>query len=232
MASFLRKLICGGLMVPGRVPIAGRPFQELARVCAGTYKDRRFLGGLLPWPWISPRAEYRFRGEARFGRDVFIDDHCVVYSADAACRLVLGNRVSVHRGTILHLGEGGSVAVGDDTHIQNDCQITALGPVRIGRQVQLAPRCALYPYDHGFDDPDTSIQEQPLRLRGGITIDDDVWLGYGVIVLDGVTIGKGAVIGAGAVVTKDIPSCAIAAGVPARIIGQRGEGVVPPGETS
>nr|WP_245969802.1 DapH/DapD/GlmU-related protein [Thiocapsa rosea] len=52
-------------------------------------------------------------------------------------------------------------------------------------------------------------------------IEDDVWLGYGSVVLDGVTIGRGAVIGAGSVVTKDIPSGAIAAGAPAKELGRR-----------
>ena len=50
---------------------------------------------------------------------------------------------------------------------------------------------------------------------------DDVWIGFGVIILDGVTIGKGAIIAAGSVVTKSIPENAIAAGSPARVIKSR-----------
>lgn len=48
--------------------------------------------------------------------------------------------------------------------------------------------------------------------RGPIVIEDDVWIGFGCIVLSGVTIGKGAVIGAGSVITKDIPPYAVYAG--------------------
>ncbi|WP_117236154.1 acyltransferase [Vibrio maerlii] len=47
-----------------------------------------------------------------------------------------------------------------------------------------------------------------------VTIGDDVWIGYGCIVLPGVCIGDGAVIGAGSVVTKDIPAYSMAAGNP------------------
>ncbi len=54
-----------------------------------------------------------------------------------------------------------------------------------------------------------------------ITIEDDVWIGAGSIILDGVKIGYGAVIAAGAVVTKDVPPYAIVAGVPARIVKYR-----------
>ena len=84
----------------------------------------------------------------------------------------------------------------------------------------IAPNCAFYPYDHSIA-PDELIKNQPLQTKGGIVIDDDVWLGCGAIVLDGVRIGKGAVIGAGAVVTKDVPDGAIAAGLPARVINMR-----------
>ena len=55
----------------------------------------------------------------------------------------------------------------------------------------------------------------------GITIGDDVWIGVGVRIVDGVHVGNGCVIGAGAVVIKDVPDRAIAAGVPARVIGTR-----------
>lgn len=62
------------------------------------------------------------------------------------------------------------------------------------------------------------MRELPLTSRGDIVVEDDVWLGLHVCVMDGVTIGQGAVIGAGAVVTKDIPPYAIAGGVPASVI--------------
>jgi len=51
-----------------------------------------------------------------------------------------------------------------------------------------------------------------------VVLQNDVWLGHGVVVLPGVTIGSGAAIGAGAVVSKEIPPFAVAVGVPARVI--------------
>lgn len=57
--------------------------------------------------------------------------------------------------------------------------------------------------------------------KGGITVEDDVWLGYRATVLDGVTIGQGAVVAAGAVVTKDVPPYTIVGGVPATTIRKR-----------
>lgn len=54
-----------------------------------------------------------------------------------------------------------------------------------------------------------------------VTIGNDVWIGYGALVVGGVKIGDGAVVGAGSVVTKDIPPYAIVAGVPAKVIRYR-----------
>jgi galactoside O-acetyltransferase len=50
----------------------------------------------------------------------------------------------------------------------------------------------------------------------GITIENNVWIGHGCSVLDGVTVGEGAVIGAGSVVTKDVPPFAVVTGIPQR----------------
>lgn len=50
------------------------------------------------------------------------------------------------------------------------------------------------------------------KSKGPIIIKDDVWIGYGTIILSGVTIGQGSIIGAGSVVTKDIPPYSIYVG--------------------
>jgi acetyltransferase-like isoleucine patch superfamily enzyme len=91
----------------------------------------------------------------------------------------------------------------------------------MGPRVQIAPNCAFYPYNHGFA-PGKPILHQPLESKGDILIEEDAWLGVGVIVLDGVRIGKGAVIAAGSVVTQNIPDGAIAMGAP-RVVKMRAD---------
>jgi acetyltransferase-like isoleucine patch superfamily enzyme len=54
-----------------------------------------------------------------------------------------------------------------------------------------------------------------------VVIGDDVWVGYGAILLAGCHIGRGSVVAAGAVVTNDVPECTVVAGVPARAIRRR-----------
>lgn len=57
--------------------------------------------------------------------------------------------------------------------------------------------------------------------KGDIVIGNDVWIGYGAVILSGVTIGDGAIIGTNALVTKDIPPYTIAGGIPAKPIRKR-----------
>ena len=59
--------------------------------------------------------------------------------------------------------------------------------------------------------------------KGDITVDNDVWIGYGATIMSGVHIGQGAIVAAGAVVTKDVPPYAIVGGVPAKVIKYRFE---------
>ncbi|MBL0356227.1 MAG: CatB-related O-acetyltransferase [Chitinophagaceae bacterium] len=66
-----------------------------------------------------------------------------------------------------------------------------------------------------------SSPERDATSKGPVIIEDEVWLGFGAIVLSGVTIGKGAIIAAGSVVVKDIPPYAIAGGNPAEVIKYR-----------
>ncbi|MCU0474307.1 MAG: acyltransferase [Bacteroidales bacterium] len=55
-------------------------------------------------------------------------------------------------------------------------------------------------------------------IKGSITLEQDCWLGAGVIIMPNITIGKGAIVGSGAVVTKNVPAYTVVAGVPAKII--------------
>lgn len=60
------------------------------------------------------------------------------------------------------------------------------------------------------------------EVYGSVTIGNDVWIGRRVMIMPGVSIGNGCVIGAGAVVTHNVPDYCVAAGVPAKIVKERG----------
>jgi len=210
------------LMALSGVPALGRLSVRLAEAWAGPYKDRRILAQVSSRSYISTHAQIRCP-RLHLGRGCFIDDDVTIYAHADGGEVRLGERVHLYRGTIIEVGAGGSVSIGDDTHIQASCNLKGfLRNLVIGRNIQIAPQCGFSPYEHNFEERNVLIQSQGIRSAGDIVLEDDVWLGLGVKVLEGVRIGRGAVIGAGAVVTKDIPAYAVAVGVPARVIRTRG----------
>jgi acetyltransferase-like isoleucine patch superfamily enzyme len=107
--------------------------------------------------------------------------------------------------------------------LNEDIHLNGYGGISIGNHVLIGHRCSFFSDEHCFDDPDEFILYQG-RKPAPIIIEDDVYFGCNVVVLSGVTIKRGAVVGAGSVVRHDVPSLAIVAGVPAKIIHYRGDG--------
>ena len=134
----------------------------------------------------------------------------------------LGNGVRVGHGCVL-TAQSGSLEIHDGVSLSPGAHVAADdGRIVIGAKCAIGPGCVLRAANHRFSRRDVPILEQG-HEPGAITIGDDVWLGANCVVTPDVTIGRGAVVGAGAVVTRDVPEYAIAAGVPARVIGWRGE---------
>lgn len=150
------------------------------------------------------------------------------------CRLLLlGKRVKVGsgfsfgRGTVFWAPNG--IVIGDNVYIGKYCTIQA--DARIGNDVLIANNVGLIGrYDHDFSFVGKTIAASPhvgdsdYRFRGAnqeVRICDDVWIGYGAIILTGVEIGRGAIVAAGSIITHDVAPYSIVAGTPARQIGQR-----------
>lgn len=170
--------------------------------------------------FMSPSASLSHPGFSS-GERCFVGRNVIVYEDERGGSVALGNAVHVHEGTTIQTGEGGSVVIGDGTHIQPRCQISAYcAEIKIGERVEIAPSCAFYPYNHKMN-VEQPIRDQPLYSRSGITVGNDAWLSFGVVLLDGADIGDGAVIGANSVVNTSIPPNAIAVGSPAKVVGTR-----------
>jgi acetyltransferase-like isoleucine patch superfamily enzyme len=119
-----------------------------------------------------------------------------------------------------------SLVVGDNVYIGMGCTIECDGVigsgVSIGNGVGLVGR-----RDHDFRTQGLTVVASPWvgdpdgHDAGRIVIGDDVWLGFGSIVLSDVNVGRGAIVAAGTVVVSDVPEYAIVVGNPARIVGYR-----------
>ena len=134
--------------------------------------------------------------------------------------IAIGANCALDRGvTLLCSGaasERPKIRILANTYINRNTIIDAFSAIQIGRDCAIGPNCYLTDHDHGLES-DLPPLQQPMIARKTM-IGDRVWLGANVTVLKGVQIGSDAVVGAGSVVTKDIPSNAIAVGVPARIL--------------
>lgn len=120
-------------------------------------------------------------------------------------------------------GGSGDIVIGESCVFNSGCVLYSGNGITVGNAVSVAANCVFAPTNHQYDDPDTFIQSQGFRpSKGGIVIEDDVWLGANVVVLDGALLRRGAVIAAGSVVRGEVETYAIYAGAPARRIGERG----------
>ncbi|MBP2283104.1 acetyltransferase-like isoleucine patch superfamily enzyme [Flavobacterium sp. CG_23.5] len=113
------------------------------------------------------------------------------------------------------------IKIGNHVSIQHDCHIGAINKIIIGNNVLLASKVYITDHFHGEITKEALLLPPSLRKlfsKGPVIIEDNVWLGEGVVVLPGVTIGENSIVGANAVVTRSIPRNCVAAGNPARVV--------------
>jgi acetyltransferase-like isoleucine patch superfamily enzyme len=131
-----------------------------------------------------------------------------------------GSRVEVEHGVFLKIvDDDARVVIGNSVFIGTGCEIDAAQSVSIGAHTLLAP--GVFITDHAHRAARGVLLDQQGHDCAPVMIGEDVWIGAHAVVLQGVTIGNGAIVGAGAVVTRSVPANAIAAGVPAQVIGER-----------
>lgn len=122
------------------------------------------------------------------------------------------------------VGGSGNVYVGKDSFINSGCVIFSGNGVTIGEFVLIAPNCTLAATNHSYSVRDKTIRHQGfLPSKGGIRIEDDVWVGANTTILDGAILRQGCVIGAGSLVRGEVEAYSVNSGNPLRKIGMRGE---------
>jgi maltose O-acetyltransferase len=107
--------------------------------------------------------------------------------------------------------------LGNYVWIAGHCALNCAGGIRIGDNTIFGPFVHIYSSNHQYDDTN-ALPFGSKEYARPVDIGANVWLAGDVTVVPGVTIGEGAVVAAGAVVAKDIPPCAVAAGLPARVV--------------
>ena len=119
-------------------------------------------------------------------------------------------------------GGSGHVRIGENCYINSGCVLYSGNGITIGNDVLIAANCTLAPVNHAYHDRSTSIRAQGFQpSRGGILIEDDVWIGANSVILDGAVLRRGCVVAAGSLVRGELPSYSICRGTPAIPVGER-----------
>jgi acetyltransferase-like isoleucine patch superfamily enzyme len=180
------------------------------------------LANRLRFPGLHCGVGVEIDGEGlSFGDAAVVGAYSRLYLGPTG-RLRLGDAAALGRD--VHIETRGLVSIGARTGVNDGARIN--GSVSIGRGCAIGPGLNVSSGTHVFRsaEPWLPIAEQERRYPASdrpVRVGDDCWIGAHVAVMPGVTIGRGAVIGANAVVTRDVAPYAIAAGAPARAIGER-----------
>lgn len=167
----------------------------------------------------------------RLTREYYMTDHEDAERRRAILEELLGEiGKNVEIDTPFYCDYGKNIHIGSDVIINMNCTFVDNKPIRIGSKVLIASNVQIYTSSHPI------LPQERLRLDGNETeepffrtyalpveIQDNVWIGGGVVILPGVTIGKNSVVGAGSVVTRSIPANCVAVGNPCRVIRRFGE---------
>lgn len=189
---------------------------------------QRLRGALrrMPHSYVGPRVALQGRRRLHLGAGTVLAAD-VVIDALSSDGVHLDDSVTVDRraiiratGSIRRIGVG--VRIGRRSAVGVDCFIHGGGGVTIGRDVLLGPGVRIFSENHDFALRGVPIIEQG-ETPAAVEIGDDVWIGAGATVLAGARIGTGAIVAAGAVVRGDVEPYSIVAGVPARVVGHRGD---------
>lgn len=169
---------------------------------------------------IESGVRIRFADGIELGRNVYIDQGVYLHACPQGIKI--GDNSFVMHGSVLHVYNfrdlpHAFIHIGANSLIGELNVLRGQGGITIGDRVYTAPLVQMLAVNHVFDDPTRPMVEQGITAEG-IVVEDDVWIGAGAIITDGVRICKGAVVAAGAVVTQDVPAYTVVGGVPAKVL--------------
>jgi len=182
----------------------------------------KVFGGIHRRTYIGRHATLRCPRHITTEEGVVIDDFAqLIATSREPVAIKIGANSFVRSFAMINAGPPeGFVRIGRNSGIGQGTILYGNGGLTIGDNVMIAGQCFVVASSHQFDDPTKPISEQGYTAKG-IVIEDNVWIGAGAKILDGVTIGKGGIVGANAVVTRSVPPGEHVGGIPARPLARR-----------
>jgi len=174
---------------------------------------------------VSPGGQHASHGTGelqldRFkalGSNVVFEPGVLVFHPET---ISMGSNIYVGHNAILKGYYKSEMQIGDDSWIGQQCMFHSAGGLYIGKKVGIGPGVGILTSTHEDQGRFVPLLTSPL-VAAEVVIEDECDLGWGTIVLPGVTIGRGALVGAGSVVTSDVEPYSVVAGVPAKLLRMR-----------
>ena len=169
---------------------------------------------------INDSVLFEYPDRTKLGKDVSVASHSVI-RANSERGIEIGDGSSIVEFCLLNANKG-CIKIGARSWLGAAGQIYGNGHVSIGDDVLIGAQCVINTVSHEFADVDRPMNEQGINTAP-VVIGNNVWIGLGCKILQGVTVGEGAIIGANSLVTKDIPAYSIAYGSPATVKSVRSQ---------
>ena len=163
------------------------------KIVRNLYEHKRFKNGWINMAW---RYAILYRLGTKFSGGYFIVQPNVYISNPD--KLIAGKNITIN----------------DNSYIE--CK----GGLYIGNDVMIGHSVSILTNSHGYEEREIAMNHQEEIVKK-VVIGNNVWIGAKATILMGVTIGDNVIIGTNALVNKDVPSNAVVAGVPAKIIRYR-----------
>lgn len=138
-------------------------------------------------------------------------------------RIVVGAHVVIDSFVkVKPAGGVGDLLIGDHSVINAGCVLYTGHGISIGKHVAVAANCTFAPVNHAYRERGRLIREQGfLPSKGGIVVEDDVWIGANCVLLDGALLRQGCVVGAGSIVRGELQPYTVYIGQPPQVGGLR-----------
>lgn len=166
---------------------------------------------------------FRHPKKIHLGNNVVLDDNLLIDAKGVNNNgIQLGDDVFVGRNTILSCKDG-DIILEDRANLGFNCYIFASNSVKVGKDVLVAGFTYIVGGgNYSLEKLDIPINQQyDFEGKGGVIIEENVWIAAHVVILDGVKVGKGSVLAAGAIISKEVPEMSIVGGVPGKVLKSR-----------
>jgi virginiamycin A acetyltransferase len=141
-------------------------------------------------------------------KSAIVSEFATIKGSSRGSKIIIGANTHVYDFVVLSsVGGAGNIVIGENCHINPHTTLYSGNGIKLGNYVLIGPGCSLVPTNHAFGNLDEVMRKQGfLSSKGGVIIEDDVWVGANSVLLDGTYLEKGSVIAAHSTVNSRVPA--------------------------